>query len=102
MKNPHFLSRWLSSRECGAEFSALSRQNDGGLQVASAGLEAVRTATSMTTRTRRPVTDDRKLMSGLGRKSTAATITASRRTCALMVAPILLPESGTTMRLGGR
>ena len=55
-----------------------------------------------TTHTGRPVTGDRKPMSGPRNKGPAATITASRRTYALMVAPILLPKSHTTMRLGSR
>jgi hypothetical protein len=81
-------------------------ENDSGLRGLGgrpADLETVGTATSMTTtHTGRPVTGDRRPMSGLARKRAAATITASRRTCALMVAPILLPKSGTTMRLGSR
>jgi hypothetical protein len=61
----------------GEMFSAWSRQNDSGM------------------RGRRP-------MPGLVTKRPAAMITASRRTCTLMVAPILLPKSDITMRLGSR
>ena len=56
----------------------------------------------MTTTPGRPVTGGRRPMSRLVRKRPAATITASRRICALMAARILLPKSYTAMRLGSR
>jgi len=103
-----FLSRWLSSDESTAKFSSPELQRPATTRMTAVCGVARRPRSSSNcdlcdyNTHGAPGNGDRKPMSRLARKRPAATITASRRTRALMVAPILLPKSDTPMRSRSR